>query len=113
MKADKNDILSVVDYDTVMRIKGYFIGYYGSTVVKDVVEEVKGKLGDNIFLAKGLYIAFYTNKDFPIKEVATVFDGIEALLNKDTCVNFDIIIDNSITKEILEYEVLLSGLNKI
>ena len=110
MMVDENDLLEVVDYYTIMRQQGYLVGYYGCILAKNVVEEVKGNLGDNILLAKGMYIVFYVNEDFPMNMMSTVFEGLESLANENTCVIFDFIIDNDISDEIMEYEVLLSGI---
>lgn len=107
---DENDLLEVVNYDTIMRQQGYFVGYYGCTLAKNVVEEVKDKLGDNILVAKGMYIMLYVNGDSPVMIMSTVLEGLESLVSEDTCVIFDFIIDNNIPDENMEYEVLLSGI---
>ena len=48
MKIDMNDPLAVADHDTIMKQEGYFVGYYGSTSIEDVVDDIKGKLGEDL-----------------------------------------------------------------
>ena len=119
MKVDSNDPFAVADHDTVMRKQGYMIGYYGSVKPVDLVTDIKGKLGENLQQAKGMFVTYYINEDaslsmfFGKDKGITIMEEIEALCNKNADTIFDIQYDNSLALDVFEYEVLLSGINKI
>jgi len=118
MKVDSSDPFAVADHDTVMRKQGYMIGYYGSVKPVDLVTEIKGKLGEYLQQAKGMFVTYYVNEAssmsifFNKNKGITVIEEIEALCNKNTDTIFDIQYDNSLALDVFEYEVLLSGVNK-
>ncbi len=45
MKVDINDPYAVADHDTVMRKKGYIVGYYGCVKAENLVMEIKREVG--------------------------------------------------------------------
>ena len=118
MKVDSNDPFAVADHDTVMRKQGYMIGYYGSAKPVDLLTEIKGKLGEYLQQAKGMFVTYYMNEDASLSmffregKGMTVIEEIEALCNKNIDTIFDIQYDNSLALDVFEYEVLLSGIKK-
>ncbi len=118
MKVNVNDPYSVADHDTVMRKKGYIVGYYGSTKAENLVMEIKDRLGENLQKAEGMFVTYYVNEDSPLSiffsehEGEIIIEEIEALCNKNADTIFDIQHDNSLPLDVLEYEVLLSGIDK-
>jgi hypothetical protein len=119
MKIDVNNPFEVADHDTIMRKPGYMLGYYGRVEPKKLVMEIKEKLGDYLKKAEGMFVTYYVNENasmsmfFGKGQGINVMDEIEALCNKNTDTIFDIQYDNSLSLDVFEYEVLLSGIGKI
>lgn len=117
MKVDINDPIAVEDHDTVIRKRGYIIGYYGSVKPKKLVMEIKDKLGDYLQNAEGMFITYYVNENssmsmfFGEGKGGDIMEEIEALCNKNADTIFDIQYDNDLPLEVFEYEVLLSGID--
>ncbi len=118
MKVDINDPIAVADHDTVMRKKGYTVGYYGCIRPEKLVMEIKDKLGDYLQNAKGMFVTYYVNENSSMSmflregKGGDVMEEIEALCNKNTDTIFDIQYDNNLPLEVFEYEVLLSGIDR-
>lgn len=104
--------LAVANCNTIMRPEGYIVGYFGSTLVRNIIEEVKGKLGDNLLVAKGMHITFYLNEDMSISLLNNAWIKIEELVNEDTKIVFEFEINNEISDDKIVYEVLLFGFIK-
>ncbi|NOR56615.1 MAG: hypothetical protein GQ531_10485 [Sulfurovum sp.] len=116
MMINENDLLAVRAYYTIMREKGYFVGYYGSVRQEKLVMEIKEKLGDYLYKAEGVFITFYMNKSSPAAMFVELkgeelMEEIEALCNKNADTMLDILYDNSLPLGAFEYEVLLTGIN--
>jgi len=111
MMIDENDLLAVADYDTFMRQDGYYVGYHGCSLIKNIVDEFKGKLGDNLSKAKGLFVLFNLNDDIPLTILDKILNEIESLIDGDIDIWFETITDNSISVDSMEYMFLLSGVN--
>ena len=119
MVVDINDPFAMADHDTVMRKKGYIIGYYGSVRPEKLAIEIKEKLGDYLQNAEGMFVTYYVNEDTPLSiffgdsEGEIIIEEIEALCNQNADTIFDIQHDNSLPFDVFEYEVLLSGIQNI
>ncbi len=113
MKIDMNDPLAVADHDTIMKQEGYFVGYYGSASIEDVVDDIKGKLGEDLKRAKGAFVTIYGNDFLDPDRLEEIVSKIEELMDKDANVVFLSEVDDGISAGELRYEVLLSGINNI
>ena len=118
MKVDINDPYAVADHDTVMRKKGYIVGYYGSVNADKLVTEIKTNLGKNLQKANGMFVTYYMNENsslamfFGDSEGEIIMKEIEALCNKNADTIFEIQYDNSLALDVFEYEILLSGIDQ-
>ncbi|BAF73237.1 hypothetical protein [Sulfurovum sp. NBC37-1] len=109
MIADRNDPLSMADYYTIMRKKGYINGYYGSTSIDKVAEEVKVKLGKALLSAQGVSVLLYMNERMQQSDIENMWLQIEALIHPGASIMLNTETDNGISGNMVEYEVLLSG----
>lgn len=113
MKVDTNDLLSAADYAVIMRQEGYFVGYYGSTTIDSLIDDIKEKLGGNLENAKGMSVVFYYGDDGLLMGIEQIMDKVESLVYEDTNVVINSEVDDEIPIGVLEYEILLSGLSSI
>lgn len=120
MLVDKNNPLSVTDHDTVMRVKGYIMGYYGSSILDLLVllyDDIRSKTGDYLQDAKGISITFYCANYCDYEKLSgrleKIMGRIKLLVNEDTNIVHSFEIDDRISTGVVEYKVLLSGINKI
>ncbi len=96
MKVDINDPYAVADHDTVMRKKGYIVGYYGCVKAENLVMEIKEKLGENLQKAEGMFVTYYVNEDTPLsiffgeREGEIIIEEIEELCNQNADTIFNI-----------------------
>ena len=110
MKGDTNISLAKADHNTIMRREGYFVGYYGSSTADELVDDIREKLVDQWCKAKGLSVVFYHCDDDISEDIGQITDEIESLVSEDTNMVFCSEIDDRVSAGVLEYEVLLSGI---
>ena len=113
MKGDTNISLAKADHNTIMRRDGYFVGYYGSLTADELVDDIRDKLADQLCKAKGLSVVFYHCDHDISEEIEHITNEIESLVSDDTSMVFYGEIDNRISTSVLEYEILLSGIETI
>lgn len=113
MKYDSNDTLSMADYEIIMRREGYYIGYYGDSKIKNLIDDIKKKLNRHLDKAKGMSLILYHENSSVLIEFQKIIDELVSLVHKDADIILDYEIDDSLATGVIEYEILLTGLEQV
>ena len=110
MENDTTILLKKADHHTIMRQEGYYAGYYGRSTAVELVDNIREKLVDQLCKAKGLYVVLYHCDHYTAEQIEHITNEIESLVSDDASTVFYSQIDDGVSTSVLEYEILLSGI---
>lgn len=101
------------DNDTlqeIMNYEGYAIGFSGSS---NQIEKTLKDFSKELKKAQGLYIKFICSDSILASAIGTIMEDINSCLTGNTTIIMETEINNSIKSNDYQFQILLTGLERI
>lgn len=102
--------LDFEDYKTILSHKGKIIGIVDSCNITEFCECLDESIQDSLSKAKGIFINFKINKNQTLFVINDFMAKIHDFVNENAEIIFSTEQLNDIEKNILNYEIIITGL---
>ena len=98
------------DYKTILSHSGKIDGLVGTCKIEEFIDKLDESLINSFLKSKGILINFKFHKNQSLSMISDYMDKINDLAHVEAEIIFSTEIIDNIDEEILEYEIILTGL---